>query len=138
MRHFVWKVLIANLRGAETIFYSSTHRRRWPSISVCVRLYVQFNSRVLAEFERLSLSLSILLYIHIYMHTYTHECKRVPRARAKHGVSSRSTVATLAIGLARFEYFLILHFFTLVIKYFTLSFRIFFMFLSHYFYRYLL
>ena len=72
------------------------------------------------------------------MHTYTHECKRVPHARAKHGVSSRSTVATLAIGSARFEYFLILHFFTLVIKYFTLSFRIFFMFLSHYFYRYLL
>lgn len=25
LRHFVWKVLIANLRGAETIFYSSTH-----------------------------------------------------------------------------------------------------------------
>lgn len=34
LRHFVWKVLIANLRGAETIFYSSTHR---PTIRVRVR-----------------------------------------------------------------------------------------------------
>lgn len=37
LRHFVWKVLIANLRGAETIFYSSTHR---PTIRVYARAYI--------------------------------------------------------------------------------------------------
>lgn len=45
LRYFVWKVLIANLRPAETIFYSSTHSQG-PAASV---FSVQFNSRVLGS-----------------------------------------------------------------------------------------
>lgn len=61
LRHFVWKVLIANLRGAETIFYSSTHR---PTIRVYVRARVQFNSRVLLVDSNVS---------RLASHTHTHE-----------------------------------------------------------------
>lgn len=44
-----WKVLIANLRDAETIFYSVTHSRG----TICTNVrYVHFNSRVQRGKER--------------------------------------------------------------------------------------
>lgn len=67
LRHFVWKVLIANLRGAETIFYSSTHR---PTIRVYVRARVQFNSRVLLVDSNVSRLAS-------HTHTHTRITRRV-------------------------------------------------------------
>lgn len=60
LRHFVWKVLIANLRGAETIFYSSTHS---PTIRARACVCVQFNSRVLLADSKPSLD---------WLHPHTH------------------------------------------------------------------
>lgn len=63
LRHFVWKVLIANLRGAETIFYSSTHS---PTIRARACVCVQFNSRVLLADSKPSLD-----WLHPPTHTHT-------------------------------------------------------------------
>lgn len=67
LRHFVWKVLIANLRGAETIFYSSTHSEQLSARArVCVCVCVQFNSRVVLADSKPSLDSGL------HPHTHTH------------------------------------------------------------------
>lgn len=68
LRHFVWKVLIANLRGAETIFYSSTHSEQlFARARACVCVCVQFNSRVVLADSKPSLDSGL------HPHTHIHE-----------------------------------------------------------------